>query len=101
MPRQARVDIPGSLHHSITGGFRSWQGKALLSAVVAAILIQSACIFPYTPVARKEVLSAPEQNPESTVSLLVANVLMSNRRTDRLLRMIAELRPDIVLLLKN
>lgn len=81
-------------------GFRTWCGIALLTATVSAIVIQSAYIFPYTPLAPKEVLGATEHMPESTISLLVANVLMSNRRTDRLLRMIAERRPDVVLLLE-
>lgn len=79
---------------------RTWQGIAVLSAAAAAVLIQAASIFPYTPCARKEVLSASEVNRESTLSLLVANVLMSNRRTDRFLSMVAEYRPDIVLLLE-
>lgn len=80
--------------------FRSWQGIAVLGVVASAVLIQAASIFPYTPGARKEVLPAAELNPESTISLLIANVLMSNPRTDLLLRMVADYRPDVVLLLE-
>ncbi len=79
---------------------RTWQGIAVLSAVASAVLVQAASIFPYTPWARKEVLSATESRPESTISLLVANVLMSNRSIDRFLHMVAEYRPDVVLLLE-
>ena len=79
---------------------RTWQGIAVLSAAASAVLIQAASIFPYTPWAPKEVLSATELDPESTISLLVANVLMSNRRIDRLLHMVSEYRPDVVLLLE-
>lgn len=79
---------------------RTWQGIAVLSAVASAVLIQAVSILPYTRWARKEVLSATESNPDSTISLLVANVLMSNRRTDRFLRMVTEYRPDVVLLLE-
>lgn len=79
---------------------RTWQGIAVLSLAASAVLIQAANIFPYTPLARKEVLSATEPNPDSTLSLLVANVLMSNRRADRFLRIVTEYRPDIVLLLE-
>lgn len=78
----------------------AWQGLAALSAATAAVLIQAASIFPYTPFARKEVLPATAADPESTLSLLVANVLMSNRRTQPFLRMISEYRPDVVLLLE-
>lgn len=79
---------------------RSWQGIAVLSAAALAVLIQAVNIFPYTPLAPHEVLSASKADPKSTLSLLVANVLMSNRRTDRLLGMVAEHRPDVVLLLE-
>jgi len=79
---------------------QTWQGRAALAAIAAAILIQGASIFPYTPLARKEVLSATERDPEATVSLLVANVLMNNRQSGRLLRMITEYQPDLLLLLE-
>ena len=81
-------------------GFRTWQGKILFSVVASTILIQCAYIFPYTPVARNEVLPATGHTPEATISLLIANVLMPNRRTEGLLDMIAEQQPDVVLLLE-
>lgn len=80
----------------------SWQGVAALCAAAAAVLIQAVNIFPYTPFAPKEVLPADAAAADSdcSLSLLVANVLMDNRRAERLRRMIAERAPDIVLLLE-
>ncbi|HEY9197838.1 MAG TPA: endonuclease/exonuclease/phosphatase family protein [Gammaproteobacteria bacterium] len=81
---------------------RDWQGFVALCAAAAAVLIQAANIFPYTPLAPKEVLSADaaDAGRDHTLSLLVANVLMDNRRAESLRRMIAERAPDIVLLLE-
>ena len=81
---------------------RSWQGLAAVCAAAVAVLIQAVNIFPYTPLAPKEVLPADAAQADSdcSLSLLVANVLMDNRRAERLRRMIAERTPDIVLLLE-
>ena len=79
---------------------QTWQGKAIFAVIAAAVLIQAMSIFRYTPLARKEVISIADPDPQSIFSLLVANVLMSNRRTDRLVRMITDYQPDVVLLLE-
>lgn len=82
--------------------FRTWQGLAALSAAGVAVLIQAVNIFPYTPVAPNEVLpaGAADADRDRSLSLLIANVLMDNRRAEPLRRMIAERAPDIVLLLE-
>ena len=79
---------------------QTWQGKAIFAVIAAAVLIQAISIFRYTPLARKEVISIADPDPQSIFSLLVANVLMNNRRTDRLVRMISDYQPDVVLLLE-
>lgn len=79
------------------GGWQSW---GVLAVAGAAAVSQIFCIFPYTLLARKEVLQAGEQAPEGTFSLLISNVLMSNRSPDRLLDLIGRYQPDAVLLLE-
>lgn len=79
---------------------RTWQGMTVFAIIVAVVLIQAGSIFRYTPLAGKEVLSIADPDPNSIFSLLVANVLMSNRCTDRLVGLISEYRPDVVLLLE-
>ncbi|QKT04614.1 endonuclease/exonuclease/phosphatase family protein [Ectothiorhodospiraceae bacterium 2226] len=81
-------------------GLGTWSGAAVVGAAFLPVLIQATSIRPYTGFARQEVLAATEPEPASTVSLLVANVLMRNRRADRLLSLIAEYQPDVVLLLE-
>lgn len=89
----------------VTGGFtwrrRSWGGRILLVAVLAALTYQAWRIWPYTPLHGIEVIQVAECPPQSRVSVLVANVLMGNRHADRLLTMVRDQRPDIVLLVET
>lgn len=79
---------------------RTWQGLTVFATIGVAVLVQAASIFRYTPVAGKEVISISNPDPDSILSLLVANVLMSNRHTDRLVRLIRDYQPDVLLLLE-
>lgn len=82
------------------GGVGSVIGWIALAALVPALLIQSGRIYPYTPLAGKEVIAAPADRPATALALLVANVLMTNRCADRLLAIMSRQRPDVVLLLE-
>ena len=57
-------------------------------------------IFPYTPLASKEVISASNPEAKNTFNLLLANVLMSNRCSQDLLDVIKFINPDLILLLE-
>ena len=54
-------------------------------------------IFPYTRLAKKQVLNTPRSKETSTISILAANVLTPNRRVSDLLKIIKANSPDIVL----
>lgn len=69
----------------------------LLSALMAAACYQAYKILPYATAFKKEVQSSRAPRPESCISLLTANVLMHNRRADRLLQIIKTVEPDIIL----
>lgn len=69
----------------------------VLGLLAAAALFQARQIRPYTRLARLEVPDATSPRPASSLRLMVANVEMENRRTDRLLELIAEADPDIIL----
>jgi endonuclease/exonuclease/phosphatase (EEP) superfamily protein YafD len=66
----------------------------------ASIAYQGWCIFPYTVFAKEEVRASSRGDNEQTLRLLVANVLMTNRSADGLRKIIAEEKPDIVLVLE-
>jgi endonuclease/exonuclease/phosphatase (EEP) superfamily protein YafD len=73
---------------------------AVFVALIAALLYQAYRIFPYTRLAKFEVLPARKLDPRCSVSVLVANVLMDNREPGRLIRMIERYDPELVLLLE-
>ncbi len=57
-------------------------------------------IFPYTPLAKKQSLVAKSMDPDRTLSLMVANVLMHNRQADRLVDLVREVQPDLLFVLE-
>ena len=80
------LSIPGKV---------SSAARVTIALAGAATLYQAAWILPYTQAFPVEVA---RQNKGETVKLLIVNVLMENRDTDRLLALIREEEPDVVLL---
>ena len=76
-----------------SGGWPWW---AALLLTAGALAVQLSHVLPYTPVWRKETKDADGGKP--TLTLLMANVLMSNRRCERLLEFIRRQSPDVVVL---
>jgi endonuclease/exonuclease/phosphatase (EEP) superfamily protein YafD len=64
--------------------------------VGAALAIQVWQIFPYTRLASPQVL--PSENSEANLKVFVANVLLHNRESGKLLAQIATHNPDLILL---
>lgn len=69
--------------------------------LAASFLYQAAKIFPYTPLAKKQVLSFKGSQPENIISILVSNVLTTNERSDELISLVNEKKPDLVLTLET
>jgi endonuclease/exonuclease/phosphatase (EEP) superfamily protein YafD len=69
-----------------------------LAPTAACVAWQLSRIFPYTPIAPKRVKrSRRGGRSEGRLRLLITNVLQENREYDRLLRLIRESDPDLVL----
>lgn len=68
-----------------------------LATLTLAFLYQAYRMYPYTPLCRKQVQPSKCATEVSTVSLLFANVLQTNRRSEDLRRLIREQDPDVVL----
>ena len=62
---------------------------------------QARHILRFCPWARKEVADAIQSTPDRSLKLLIANVLMTNERSDSLVAVVASYRPDIVLTLET
>lgn len=71
---------------------------AIIPFLVGSLLIQGYRIYPYTIFARKESLPSRDDDPERTISILTANVLMKNRNPQRLMTFIEKHDPDLILL---
>ncbi|HMB93917.1 MAG TPA: endonuclease/exonuclease/phosphatase family protein [Rhodothermales bacterium] len=89
----------------LIAGLFVWNLRSPVQAILAGLLTlgigyEISTILPYTVVAPTQVLASSRNEPDSTLSLLVANVLMSNRETERLKDIIHDLDPDLVLLLE-
>ncbi|MCP9495107.1 MAG: endonuclease/exonuclease/phosphatase family protein [Pyrinomonadaceae bacterium MAG19_C2-C3] len=66
-------------------------------ALIASVLYQVASMLPYTPLYPKQVMPSARVKDDAVCSLMVANVLMTNRETSKLLAAIAEHDPMLVL----
>ena len=69
-------------------------------ALALCILYQAYEIRPYTILAGNEVQGAKKPRPETTISLLLANVKMDNRNSAPLREIIAEADPDVILIVE-
>lgn len=68
-----------------------------LGALSSCLIYQGYMMYPYTPLARKQVQQATNISTDSSLSLLFANVLMDNRNVAKLREIISEIDPDIIL----
>lgn len=79
----------------------SWEAglyeKLFLFALSACLVYQGYMMYPYTPLARKQVEQSLSTDSDSSLSLLFANVLMSNRNASKLKEIISDVDPDIIL----
>jgi endonuclease/exonuclease/phosphatase (EEP) superfamily protein YafD len=72
-------------------------GWLLAAALAAAVAYQTYRILPYTPLYPTTVLESRNPAPERRLRLLIANVLMGNRRSGDLLELVRATDPDLLL----
>ena len=68
-----------------------------LLALSSCLIYQSFMMYPYTPLARRQVQQSTNPRNDFSFSLLFANVLMDNRNIAKLKEIISEVDPDIIL----
>jgi endonuclease/exonuclease/phosphatase (EEP) superfamily protein YafD len=69
----------------------------VLIGLVSSLVYQAWQIFPYTPLASPQVIQSGASDAGSRIRLLIANVLMDNRRADDFLALVRANGPDLVL----
>jgi endonuclease/exonuclease/phosphatase (EEP) superfamily protein YafD len=87
-----------------TAGLFLWAGdpasgvaKGILTLLALCVLYQGYRIFPYTPLAAKQVLPSTRPRSAASFSLLISNVLRENRQADTYLAVVRAADPDLVL----
>nr|WP_286158981.1 endonuclease/exonuclease/phosphatase family protein [Methylobacterium sp. Leaf456] len=73
----------------------------LASAMAGALVMQASHILPFTPIWATQAKAARSCDPGERMSLLVLNVLQSNRDYGAALDLVASRSPDLVLLLET
>jgi endonuclease/exonuclease/phosphatase (EEP) superfamily protein YafD len=74
---------------------------AFLAAAGLAVVWQCRKIYPYTPPAPIRVKRSTAPRPGATFKLLISNVLQENQEYDRVLRVVRENDPDLVLVVET
>jgi endonuclease/exonuclease/phosphatase (EEP) superfamily protein YafD len=76
------------------GGLYDW---LFLAAVLACVLWQVSRIYPYTTVAPVRVQPSQRSSDERRLRMLICNVQMENTAYERLLRLVRDTDPDVLL----
>ena len=76
--------------------------KPVLAMVLAGTVVyQGMQIFPYTPLARKDIEFSAAPTPAEEMDLVSVNVLMENTRHDNLIAILEREDPDVLLLMET
>ncbi len=82
----------------VSGYPLGWFEITFLCLLAICTLYQFYCVLPYTIIYPKQVEIAASPQPENVVKILISNVLIDNKETGKLLKLIKEVSPDLVLL---
>lgn len=85
---------------AVFGDGLTWAGGFTLGMLGLGLALQAYRIYPYTPIAPRQVKTSDPSLPGTSLALLVANVLMDNRRADRFVAIVREADPDLILTLE-
>ncbi len=87
------VALPSALYNAGTDYF----SLAFLFFVLVCTIYQLCRIYPYTVLSSPQILISEEENTANDVSILIANVLMTNRNSAKCIDLIKKQVPDIIL----
>ncbi|MFB9056322.1 endonuclease/exonuclease/phosphatase family protein [Mariniflexile ostreae] len=73
----------------------------MLGILIMCLIYQLSLIFPYTVLAKKQVLNYTGSENKNQISILVSNVLMTNREYQKLIDLIELKKPDLFLTLES
>jgi endonuclease/exonuclease/phosphatase (EEP) superfamily protein YafD len=73
----------------------------IYGAMLGVMVYQSIQVYHYTPLAKPQTVLVQERDTTTLVSMLMANVLMTNRHSETLLELVRQKNPDLVLLMET
>lgn len=73
----------------------------IIGVLLLSLVYQFTKIYPYTWLAKKQVLKHKNGSPDNAISILVSNVLTPNKRSDKLIALVKKRNPDILLTLET
>ena len=79
---------------------RTWH-FILVALMIASLIYELKKIFRFTIFTKTQVLSYKGEEDRNTISLIVSNVLQTNRRVDKLLKLVRKYKPDMLLTLET
>lgn len=78
----------------------TWQ-LIIVSVLSLSFIYQAIKIFPYTILARKQVFRLEGRRSDNRISIMVSNVLATNKKYHKLLKLVKKMDPDILLTLES
>ncbi|MCH4823825.1 endonuclease/exonuclease/phosphatase family protein [Gramella lutea] len=72
-----------------------------IGALFLSLIYQFTKIYPYTYISPKQVQRFKGSDPDASISILVSNVLTPNKRSDKLIALVNEREPDVLLTLES
>lgn len=73
---------------------------SLLALLLATLVYQFVIIYPYTFLAKKQIINTPIRNSNASIRVFSANVLQDNKDFDRFLNIFRKANPDLAILLE-
>lgn len=91
------VFIVGIINFSFT---ETWH-FLIMGLIALSLFYQVRKIYPYTSFVKKQVLSHSGEYNEHSISIIVSNVLQTNRNAHKLLEQVQQIQPHLLLLLET
>lgn len=89
------------IYSAVVFNFSNFWEYVIMLLLIFSFLYQAVKIFPYTFLARKQVHKFKGKDSPNEVSVLVSNVLAPNKKYGKLIKLIVEQNPDLVLTLES
>src|SRR5690606_1091495 len=84
-------------------GFRQWEmwQWIMQGLLLVSVFYQLAKIYPYTFLSKKQVMAYAGEDDDRSISILISNVLTTNKKYGQLIDLVKQNKPNILLTLET